>query len=355
MAVPLTFEMVSKIATCKSFLSSLSFSRHCIKKNCTHLLKYAVHETQASIFTNKRIQACALSSSAGSSLPTNSNNKPDFKSKNILSAAVLSGMKHALPWHLASSRHYGRKVPQKPPKIEHFEYSGDLRKLPELEKTTILAKYKGLEPEIEGNEILKKLCSLEFATPGEYAEHRRYLIKERMLQLFGPDCELELQVALLTLRIRQMIPYCIKYRKDKGNKTHLVNLINHRKDLLTHLRETDHERFEWLLRELKIRYVIPRDPEPFKGWKHNLRVATKDEAASKQRQKLEELKVKFEAEKKVFFEHKAKVLAQIEEDLKQFGLDRSFLDKLLAEQKDASSKHELHNNQKVIASHEKKV
>lgn len=70
-----------------------------------------------------------------------------------------------------------------------------------------------------------------------------------------------------------------------------MRTIGSRRNLLTKLRETDHERFEWLLRELKIRYVIPKDREEYKGWKHNFRVAKQDEATDKRRNKLEELKV----------------------------------------------------------------
>lgn len=46
------------------------------------------------------------------------------------------------------------------------------------------------------------------------------------------------------------------------------------------------------------------------------------------------LQAKFEAEKKTFFEHKAKILAQIEEDLKNFGLTREFLDQQIAREKE---------------------
>ncbi|CAL1531636.1 unnamed protein product [Lymnaea stagnalis] len=226
------------------------------------------------------------------------------------------------------SRNYGRKMIQKPPKITYFQYSGDLRKLPELDRSTILYSYQGLENEINNNETLKKLSSLEFASAAELANHRRQLIIDRIVELFGPNSEIEQQIALLTLGIRQMIPYCIQYRTDKGNKIWLLKRIFRRRRLLTKLREIDHERFEWLLRELKIQYVIPKDREEYKGWKHNLRVAKQQEAMAKQRQKLEALKAKYDVEKKIFFERKAAIMAGIKEDLEKFGLSKDFLEQL---------------------------
>ncbi|GFN90127.1 28S ribosomal protein s15, mitochondrial [Plakobranchus ocellatus] len=238
-------------------------------------------------------------------------------------------------------RAYGRKVKPKPPKITHFEYSGDLRTLPALDEDTLLYNFQGLEDEIKGDETLERLSSVGYASAKQLANHRQELVRDRIIELFGLDSELEQEIALLTLGIRQMIPYCIQYRTDKGNKIFLLKRIFRRRRLLTHLREIDHERFEWLLRELKIRYVIPRDREEHKGWKHDKRVATQDEAKALQRQKLQELKDKLEEEKKSFYEFKSKILAEIERDLEKYGLDRSFLDELQVVEKETEKPHKI--------------
>ena len=71
----------------------------------------------------------------------------------------------------------------------------------------------------------------------------------------------------------------------------LKKIIERRHGLLSTLRELDHQRFEWLLRELKIQYVIPKDkvlePDP----KEADRIAKHNEALALQREKLEALKV----------------------------------------------------------------
>ncbi|RUS71659.1 hypothetical protein EGW08_020583 [Elysia chlorotica] len=257
-----------------------------------------------------------------------------------LKSFVTFGKRCTLPVYVPH-RLYGRKVKPKPPKITHFDYSGDLRILPALKQDTLLYNFQGLEGEIQGNETLERLFSVSYATADELANHRRELVKDRIIQLFGPDSELEQEIALLTLGIRQMIPYCIQFRTDKGNKIYLLKRIFKRRRLLTHLREIDHERFEWLLKELKIRYVIPRDREEHKGWKYDKRVSTQQEAKALQRKKLEDLKVKFEDEKKTFFEHKSKILAEIEKDLERYGVDKSFLDDLQVVEKETEKPHKI--------------
>ncbi|XP_005097152.1 28S ribosomal protein S15, mitochondrial [Aplysia californica] len=242
-----------------------------------------------------------------------------------------------------SVRHYGRRVRTKPPKISHFGYSGDLRTLPELADETRLYQYKDLESEVEQDEVLKRLTSFEFASGPDKIAHKQELILDRIIELFGSDSELEQTIALKTLSIRQMIPMCIKHRTNKVAKIILLKNIFGRRKMLTELRQMDHERFEWLLRELKIRYVIPRDREEYKGWKHNLRVSTQQRALTKQRRKLEKLKTQFEEEKQAFYEHKAKVLAEIDKDLESYGLTRDFLEELLVKEKETKKPHKILN------------
>ena len=79
--------------------------------------------------------------------------------------------------------------------------------------------------------------------------------------------------------------------QNKGLKRELEDAIKERYDLLTSLREMDHERFEWLLRELKIQYVIPKEPEPVLDWKEVGRRDKRNQALEKQREKLEALRV----------------------------------------------------------------
>ncbi|BFZ10043.1 hypothetical protein BsWGS_13082 [Bradybaena similaris] len=341
MAASLSMNLVCRVSPRRHLLSPLVLSQTFITAKSPHL------NNNAGQILPSRTFACTGTPTAGP-IPSVASKQSLFTSTLMFPSHLAAGLQPDQPCICVPSRNYGRKMIQKKPKVTFFEYSGDLRKLPELDKNLILYKYRGIEDKLEGNELLRKLTTLEFASSKEISEHRKQLIKDRIVALFGPDSELEQKIAMLTLHIRLNIPRCIKYRSDKLNKTRLVLTIHHRRKLLTTLRSLDHERFEWLLRELKIRYVIPKDREEYKGWKHNKRVATQEEAREKQRKKLEQLKEKFEAEKKIFFEHKTKVISKIEEDLKKYGLDWDFLENLIKSEKEAKEALEKQQQQQSL-------
>jgi len=221
-----------------------------------------------------------------------------------------------------------------PMKIETYEYSGDLRTLPNVSEDSLIYDYKGLVKEIGSDEFLKKLASIKFAKKNDKIEHKREMIRDRMIEIFGPDSELEQEIALKTLTIRQMIPYCIKHRHNKQNRVALEKHIISRRNMLTSLREMDHERFEWLLRELKIQYVIPRDAAIERGWKEQGIETAESEVLQQQREKLAQLKEEYVKEKEAFFDEKEKILAKIDQDLADFGLDRSYFKDLLQREKE---------------------
>ncbi|GFS11355.1 hypothetical protein ElyMa_001345100 [Elysia marginata] len=87
-----------------------------------------------------------------------------YKSPVIKTTGTSTNIAKCSPCIHVSHRSYGRKVKPKPPKITHFEYSGDLRVLPSLNKDTLLYNYQGLENEIKGKETLERLSSIEYAT-----------------------------------------------------------------------------------------------------------------------------------------------------------------------------------------------
>jgi len=239
------------------------------------------------------------------------------------------------------TKRYGHKMykdltvrKNNPMKVETYEYSGDLRTLPNISEDDPIYDYKRLEKEIGSNEFLQKLASIKFAKKNSKIEHKREMIRDRIIEIFGPDSELEQEIALKTLTIRQMIPYCIKHRHNKQNRVALEKHIISRRELLTSLREMDHERFEWLLRELKIQYVIPRDAAVERGWKEQGVDAAESQVLQQQREKLAQLKEEYAKEKEAFFAEKEKILEKIDQDLADFGLDRSYFEDLLQREKE---------------------
>ncbi len=63
----------------------------------------------------------------------------------------------------------------------------------------------------------------------------------------------EVQIALLTYRIRELTEHFKTHKKDEHSRMGLVKLVNRRKRLLTYLRETNHETYTTLIGELGLR------------------------------------------------------------------------------------------------------
>jgi small subunit ribosomal protein S15 len=63
----------------------------------------------------------------------------------------------------------------------------------------------------------------------------------------------EVQVALLTERIRALTAHVTTYKKDHSSKTGLLKMVGQRKRLLAYLKREDKDRYEKLIRKLKLR------------------------------------------------------------------------------------------------------
>jgi small subunit ribosomal protein S15 len=63
----------------------------------------------------------------------------------------------------------------------------------------------------------------------------------------------EVQIALLTFRIRELTEHFKVHKKDNHGRMGLVKLVNRRKKLLSYLRETDQDKYTSLIAELELR------------------------------------------------------------------------------------------------------
>lgn len=63
----------------------------------------------------------------------------------------------------------------------------------------------------------------------------------------------EVQIALLTYRIKDLTEHFKIHKKDHHGRMGLVKLVNRRKKLLSYLRETDATRYTSLIAELELR------------------------------------------------------------------------------------------------------
>ena len=63
----------------------------------------------------------------------------------------------------------------------------------------------------------------------------------------------EVQVALITFRIRDLTEHFKNHKHDEHSRMGLVKLVNRRKKLLAYLRKTDPTKYTSLLGELELR------------------------------------------------------------------------------------------------------
>ncbi len=81
--------------------------------------------------------------------------------------------------------------------------------------------------------------------------------KERLMSDYkrheGDTGSPEVQVALLTQRINQMVEHLKKNKKDNHSRRGLIMLVSQRKRLLNYLQGEDVRRFESLVTKLKLK------------------------------------------------------------------------------------------------------
>jgi small subunit ribosomal protein S15 len=82
-------------------------------------------------------------------------------------------------------------------------------------------------------------------------------VKNEIITKFGKDesdtGSTEVQVALLTHRIRELTEHAKKHKKDKHSQHGLVKLVAQRKKMMKYLRRTNPESYLHVVKELTIR------------------------------------------------------------------------------------------------------
>lgn len=137
------------------------------------------------------------------------------------------------------------------------------------DKEDPLARFGGLDPStpklgfekvkdlMDASEAVKKIFSLEFADDKEINAYRRAKLVKAVQKDATDQSSLPVRITLQTLNIRNAAKQLSLARKDMGAKQRLLGIIGRRRRTLKYLRQTDYERFERLLKELRITYVLP--------------------------------------------------------------------------------------------------
>ncbi|XP_070568075.1 small ribosomal subunit protein uS15m-like isoform X2 [Ptychodera flava] len=116
--------------------------------------------------------------------------------------------------------------------------------------------FEDVEELQDADEIVKKLFTLEYASNFEIQRLKGDILKKRVRESEdGPSHEVN--IAILTLQIRNLAEHMKHNRKDMLNKRRLLMAIDRRNKLLGYLRRNNYDRFQWLLKELGIQYSVP--------------------------------------------------------------------------------------------------
>ena len=63
----------------------------------------------------------------------------------------------------------------------------------------------------------------------------------------------EVQVALLTERIKQLTEHCKQFKKDKSSQRGLLILVGQRRRMLKYMQRSNLEKYRYILKELGLR------------------------------------------------------------------------------------------------------
>ncbi|XP_076079886.1 uncharacterized protein LOC143049990 [Mytilus galloprovincialis] len=206
--------------------------------------------------------------------------------------------------------------------VFNFDFSGDLvKETDKVNKEELFFPFKEIGGLEDVDDTVKRLLSLEFCDSKERSFHKEYECMKKIDELFGHNAELERKIVKFTISIRKMVPYCLERTGDKKNKSVLNESIAKRKKFLKELRAEDYERFIWLLKELKIRY-IPAKKTVRVSKRQNRINENKTISDDIRNKKEEELRLVLEREKEEYLMNKEKILEDIEKEIEEYGLDK---------------------------------
>ncbi|XP_052087763.1 28S ribosomal protein S15, mitochondrial-like isoform X7 [Mytilus californianus] len=206
--------------------------------------------------------------------------------------------------------------------VLNFDFSGDLvKETDKVNKEELFFPFKEIGGLEDVDDTVIRLLSLEFCDSKERSFHKEYELMKKIDELFGPNAELERKIVKFTISIRKMVPYCLERTADKKNKSVLNESIAKRKKFLKELRAEDYERFIWLLKELKIRYIPAK--KTVRVSKRQNRINENQTISDDIRNKKEEeLRLVLEREKEEYLMNKEKILEDIEKEIEEYGLNK---------------------------------
>lgn len=150
-----------------------------------------------------------------------------------------------------------------PPPVRYYaraakkKTTGPESQLSDLPPAMLKMDYAAV-PAIETtDDVVKRLLSLEFASQTEKLQLKKEQLIAKVQRDENDRTSVEVQVAVLTAKIRNYQEHLLKHHKDKANKRRMLMATDRRKKLLKNLRLVRYDAFEKVCEQLGITYSFP--------------------------------------------------------------------------------------------------
>ncbi|XP_010143114.1 PREDICTED: 28S ribosomal protein S15, mitochondrial, partial [Buceros rhinoceros silvestris] len=150
---------------------------------------------------------------------------------------------------IQSARCYARPVRRKRKDIPSH--------LDDLPPTMLKKDYANVPVINSVDNVVRRLLSLEMATQKEKMKVKTQQLVEKVRRSPSDNGSFEVQVAILTAKIRTFEEHLHRHPKDKSNRRRMLMAIDRRKKLLAYLRRVRYNTFENTCKQLNIQYTLP--------------------------------------------------------------------------------------------------
>ncbi|XP_071432795.1 small ribosomal subunit protein uS15m [Pithys albifrons albifrons] len=164
-------------------------------------------------------------------------------------AAAMGRAQPACSPALQAARGYARPVTRKKKDIPS--------QLDDLPPTMLKKDYANLPVMNSVDDVVKRLLSLEMASQKEKMKVKIQQLVEKVRRSPSDNGSFEVQVAILTAKIRMLEEHLQRHPKDKNNRRQMLMAVDRRKKLLSYLRRVRYDTFENTCKQLGIQYSLP--------------------------------------------------------------------------------------------------
>ncbi|NWR79109.1 RT15 protein, partial [Centropus unirufus] len=129
--------------------------------------------------------------------------------------------------------------------------------LDDLPPTMLKKDYADVPVVNSVDDVVRRLLSLEMASQKEKVKVKTQQLVEKVRRSPNDNGSFEVQVAVLTAKIRTYEEHLQKHPKDKSNRRVMLMDMDRRKKLLAYLRRARYDTFENTCKQLNIQYTLP--------------------------------------------------------------------------------------------------